>query len=401
MRGKLKILHICQDEKFTDGAFYVFNKAFPGQNAFVVLKSPANPPLKYIKHIPNVEELVNNKDLIKNFKIIAEDADLIVLHGLNYPKPHLVKDFSHTKKILWLVMGAEIYQNPYIYPKELYGDLTVVLKNKLENKLSFMDLVKKVYRRIRYDMTRFGDKDKELQLMREVAPNIHYLASFQQEQFEMLYQKGLLAPDAVFQHFSFYPLEFIVPENQELNALGDNILLGNSASYTNNHLDAIEIISELNYGRKKIYIPLSYGNQNYAKEVIAYSKRKLGINAEPMINFVPLTEYNKILQSCGIVIMNHFRGQAAGNILASLYKGSKVYLSEDNLIYHYLKRVGCHIYSIEQDLSNRNPAVLMNLSQQQINENRQILKSQISEEVLVRELNIGIRNYLKNLTSGS
>ena len=44
---------------------------------------------------------------------------------------------------------------------------------------------------------------------------------------------------------------------------GRNILLGNSASDTNNHLDAFEALRKLDLDGRKIITPLSYGNANY------------------------------------------------------------------------------------------------------------------------------------------
>ena len=42
---------------------------------------------------------------------------------------------------------------------------------------------------------------------------------------------------------------------------GDHILIGNSATLTSNHLDALELIAETGLSEyQKVYIPLNYGD---------------------------------------------------------------------------------------------------------------------------------------------
>ena len=48
-----------------------------------------------------------------------------------------------------------------------------------------------------------------------------------------------------------------------------NIQVGNSADPTNNHIEAFEMLRKYKHENVKIYVPLSYGNQNYASTVIS------------------------------------------------------------------------------------------------------------------------------------
>jgi len=106
-----------------------------------------------------------------------------------------------------------------------------------------------------------------------------------------------------------------------------------------------------------------------------------------------LEQYIKKLQGCGIVIMNHYKQQAVGNILMMLWLGSKVYLNESNTIYHYLKRIGIKIFSIDNDLIRDNHLALMNLSQDEIDQNRSILKKTIGEEHVIKGLKDSVLNF--------
>jgi hypothetical protein len=84
--------------------------------------------------------------------------------------------------------------------------------------------------------------------------------------------------------------------------------------------------------------------------------------------------------------MNHHRQQAIGNVMNAVYIGAKVFLSEKNTLFHYLKRIGCHIFSVEHDLIVENKEVFNLLTIQQMSDNRAIVSSELSLDNLVTEL---------------
>ena len=60
--------------------------------------------------------------------------------------------------------------------------------------------------------------------------------------------------------FSFYPIEFLYNNEIDTSNSGNNILIGNSRSYANNHLEIFSILSKFNIANRKVIVPLSYGN---------------------------------------------------------------------------------------------------------------------------------------------
>ena len=99
---------------------------------------------------------------------------------------------------------------------------------------------------------------------------------------------------------------------------------------------------------------------------------------------MPLSEYNQILKKCGVAILNNFRQQAVGNTIALLWFGSKVFLSNKNPFYHYLKKIGVVIYCYEKDLNSEKDLEL--LSFDKIIENRKQLFKNLNTEFLLIEL---------------
>ena len=125
-------------------------------------------------------------------------------------------------------------------------------------------------------------------------------------------------------------------------------MLGNSASFSNNHVEIIDKLLTLELGNVKVIIPLSYGDKKYGKYIADYAKWNLGKNAFPMLDFVPYDQYAELLASCGVVIMNHIRQQALGNVMQALMNGSRIYLNEQSTLYEFLVASGFHLSTIQK-----------------------------------------------------
>src|SRR5699024_3174975 len=183
-----------------------------------------------------------------------------------------------------------------------------------------------------------------------------YASVLYKEEMELFKQLGVIKKDLKWIKFTYYPLEIIIEKNNDA-IRQSNILLGNSASYSNNHLEVFDILKNLEIGERKIITPLSYGDKEYADEISSIGHKIFPKNFSPLRQFLPLKEYQKITHRCGIVIMNHYRQQAVGNVLDMLYCGAKVYLSKQNTLYHYLERIGCYVYCIEDDMKPNNTQI--------------------------------------------
>ena len=99
----------------------------------------------------------------------------------------------------------------------------------------------------------------------------------------------------------------------------------------------------------KVFVPLSYGeNTKYIELIKNKGMELLGNRFIPLFNFMKFEEYIKLLSSVDIVIMNHYRQQAVGNLRFLLAKGKKVYLNEINPLYHYFKSEGIFLSNINE-----------------------------------------------------
>lgn len=369
------ILHIATDEKFVDNAFKQFDN-LNYENNFIILLDRGIKRPKFVKNIDKINTYNVSLYSFKKLKNEIKNSDLVVLYGLNFFTSRLV--LKTNSKYLWLFLGGEIYNNKFGLYNDIIGDKTKDLVLS-KNMLSFQkNILKPLVRWIYYGYSSHG------RTIIKAAKKIKHVGVPFGEEFSLLKQNSFLCNEAHPFEFFFYPIELIIKNYKNVKIEGDNVIIGNSSSNTNNHLEVFEAVSKFDLSNRKLYVPLSYGDKEYAELIKKNGIQKFGDNFISLDTFLTLDEYNKILQSCGIVIMNHYRQQAFGNIIVSLWMGAKVFLSERNNIFKYFKRIGVHIFSIENELNKLN--FTNKLSELEIEHNRTILFSLLNENKIKTNL---------------
>lgn len=111
------------------------------------------------------------------------------------------------------------------------------------------------------------------------------------------------------------------------------ILVGNSATATNNHKEVFDYLKRFKEENIIIYCPLSYGDMDYSKEIIEYGSEIFGYKFKAITNFMDFNEYMGLLNTMDIGIFNNDRQQALGNIRALLLFGKKVYMKENTTMW--------------------------------------------------------------------
>jgi dTDP-N-acetylfucosamine:lipid II N-acetylfucosaminyltransferase len=387
---KISILHLASDEKFIEAANYIFEKAFPGCNHFIIPRSRFNRKFRHVVKKENVEVVPFGKDLIKLLSERTHHYNCVLLHGISDLNSNVFLSVNEKNKFIGILWGAELYTKDNFSERNLIGELTAKIELPVPEK-SFRDKIKDVLKRILYSKSEIN-----LNAIKSATFQLPYFGILYKEEFDNFMKRKLISENCRFISFTYYPLEFIMKGNESAIVNGNDILLGNSASLTNNHLEAFEIIKRMEIGTRKVVVPLSYGNIMYADYIQSKAIEHLNGNFKPLRKIMPLDEYNKVLQGCGIVIFNHYRQQAVGNILAVLWLGSKVYLNESNTIFSYLKRIGIFVYSIEKDFVPENEFALFNLTNTEIEHNRGILKKEIGEKQVIERLKKGIQDFFQN-----
>lgn len=157
------------------------------------------------------------------------------------------------------------------------------------------------------------------------------------------------------------------------------ILLGNSASPTNHHMDAIERLRSFAPENIRIYCPLSYGDAKYGDEVVERGKSVFGERFIPLREFMSFEEFLRLLTKIDVAVFNHNRQQGMGSITVLLGFGKKVYLRTGVSSWATLQSLGVQIYDVESLDTQK-------MADEDAENNRKAIKLAFSEAKLAASL---------------
>ncbi len=382
-------MHLCTAQKY-DSPFvlasdFIFERAFPGRNIFFLISYGKSDyqytDSKFITKYTEEEAGAILPDMLKQY-------DVVILHGLNGFYSKLVLGSEDPRKFLWIFWGAEVYNNPLLNKENILGEKTQKLASN-RNEISI--------RRIKQLVRKYLIPLPQFKLIKAAASLIIYVAATYEEDYLNLKSKQVAHPDSQFLFFTYFPPEFVFKDISESTVKGENILLGNSATPENNHVEALNILKSFTSKTRKIITVLSYGDEIYGKKILKKGRELFPEEFEPVMVFMPMDKYMEILKSCSVAIMNHYRQQGIGNIYSLLLMGTKVFLNERNTMFHYLKRIGCYVYSVTEINSSNMDAMLRPLTQHEADHNKKILKMELAADRLVQHLQSYFeKNFLVN-----
>lgn len=388
MGSCIKILHFAPDEKFIPLQQNLFEEAFPGANAWRIQSEPGK-PFRYGISRNNTKQVMPSYFRSNALKKESEEFDLLVVHFMNENHAAGVKTVRSDICICWLGWGADYYHLLADQLGGLFLDKTKILHQRLSqtsnlksriSSLSLMKIIDYLKRFLPYILS-------QLRLIQEdsvqtVADRIDVYRVFEVEA-EMV-RKAIPSLRAELCGHYYYTTEDVYAKGPNEMA-GPDILLGNSSSSTNNHLEAFDLLQGIVKNERNILVPLSTGDQRYADEICKIGYRCLGNCFQPLRNWMPIEEYNQKISHCGFVIMNHKRQQAFGNINAALYKGAKVFLRPDNPLYKYYFSMGIQIFSVEE-LEKHGDQALKPLDAAMRDNNRSIIGDYMSRKRTIQHI---------------
>lgn len=136
-------------------------------------------------------------------------------------------------------------------------------------------------------------------------------------------------------------LNTLIKKKEKSNTI--RILLGNSATVSNQHIPALKLLHKFVDKDIIILCPLSYGDKEYAKKVREFGEKEFGVKFVSVDEYMSPEEYSKLLNSVDIAVFFNNRQQATGNIEILGYLRKKIYLRSDTTTWkHYVERDGCH-----------------------------------------------------------
>lgn len=350
--SRARFLHIIPDDKYIDAAHGVFEEAAPEAHDYLIVGNSG--PLRYIRTF-RPERLGIDAALKADFLQQLPSYKAVFVHYLTNAARWVVSAAPSETRFLWLAWGADychlIYRREELFLPETYGLLSESLFARKWQDL--LNLLREGARMVPSPI-------KAVRLARlhsrfhEIAPNsagepalINRFEAIATPIIEDYHAIRAKQPEVNISFLDWnYWTEGFYPHNQHIESGGKNILLGNSATPENNHLEALEYLSEILPADRKVICPLSYGAKWYGDAVERSGRKLLGSRFVPLRKFMDSAAYSEVLGSCSIVLMNHVRQQAIGSILLSMSAGARVFLNAVNPINKAMQRIGVPIDTI-------------------------------------------------------
>lgn len=345
-----KILHLAPIEKFIPSFINILHANFSSeQHTIFTLGDFDKYPYKKSKNTVHFRTLKSFKALYYLVSTL-HSHDKIILHGLFIHQLTIFLCFMPWlhKKCQWIIWGGDLYYHKLAVKNLVYRFVEIFRKNLISRLGGFITYVD-------------GDYHKAQQWYG--AKGLYYECIMYQSN---IYDGGDLS-------------EYELATYQVNSKV--NLLLGNSADSTNNHQQVFKKLAEFDVEHRvgKIYCPLSYGNSEYAKYIKNLGESMFGDKFHPLIDFMPLAQYNQILDEVDIAIFAHNRQQAMGNTINLLGRGKTVYMCSDTSSYALLTKLGIKVFSLDN----------LKLEPQSVNVsilNNKNVRDYFSEENLIKQL---------------
>ena len=344
-------LHLVDDEKVINRMISSFEEALPGRNIYICFKKKGD--------LVHVDPLNPNLYLYESecdFDVsLLRNVSKVVFHYLSLEKIIFFKQYvKHRVLTYWIVWGGDLYSELLaprgfsMYYEKKYlgkkGQLTLFLGNLGIYSFKSRSILDFIKNRINFIIS------SDYPLM------IKYLGSYMKA-------KRLTG-------FFYYPIDQILGCLVNEKSQSENIVIGNSASLSNNHLYAFKFLSDLDLGQRKVIVPLNYnGDARYKKHVVDFGLKTFKSKFSPLIKFLPLDEYNKLFLSVGYCIYANWRQEAMGNILIALYLGCKVFLSNKSSLFKHFRELDVYVFELELIDCNS----FVRLTEEEIQHNRDVL----------------------------
>lgn len=340
----MKILHLINDHQVIERTLGVYEDIFPQRNDVLLFNNSTE--IKHLDKYSSVPIVTS-----KNLKNVAKSYDFsgvtyVIAHYMTMDKIDFIKYVPKDIHVCWEVYGYDLY-NQFLEPngyKILYTDPRPYLKYSFAiqhfNALFKLGLILKGYKN---PFT--WQKNRQFRYISNRIDSIQYCCGYDAKFIEDYSHRFIPS----YEVFNYSLSEVLGDLKDSPFTLGKHILVGNSASFSNNHLYVLEFLKNVGLAPEtKLIMPLSYGGTvKYAdiveKEYCAVFPKKV----KALRDYMPLHEYNKVFLEVNSCIMSAWRQESIGTIIMCLYLGVKVFMSNRSPLYKWLVECGFKLFELE------------------------------------------------------
>jgi dTDP-N-acetylfucosamine:lipid II N-acetylfucosaminyltransferase len=341
--------HIMVDTIFTDGFIDDAEKV-----------SEKNKNRYFVRGVKKSSVYVNHfkaewiKDIwSRSFRAILSNItiqDKIIIHWYDLNIGKLILTINKNIPLYVVFWGGEFYEDPFPYHiNRIHDKITLQFIRR-----TFLSTVKwpkhpvRILKKLWWILDNNRVVAKEFEVKKQTIHRIDYLL-LDSNLFSGDYEKikDLYGVDHINCLPFVYDQNFDKARKQRIIKLKNKettVLIGNSATESNNHVDCLDMLKKFNNEQLKLILPLSYGTKKYSAFVQKFCNTEFPNKCEFLNSFMGREEYINKLNEVDIAIMFHNRSQAFGNCITLLTLGKKLYLKNNNPFWQLFNKIGVLIF---------------------------------------------------------
>lgn len=343
----MKILHLIIDHQVIERTLRIFEDVLPMQNDVLIFSD-----VDTYRHLDKYSKSFRIDS--RNLKYVADSYDFsdikyVICHYLTLDMIDFVKRIPNEIHVSWEIYGFDLY-NQFL---EKFGMKLYAHDTPYDH--LWHSTLRKHFPRL-YDFGLFlkGHRKQTTLYARKafnyITRRINSVGVACRNDLKLLELFSGLKYD--FYDFCNYSLEETLGELYYADySKGSHILVGNSASFSNNHLYILDNIKILkNKDDLNLVLVLSYGGiPEYRDKVMRAYEAIFSSNVKFITSYIPLNEYNKSFLMYNSMILSSWRQESIGTILMGFHLGIKVYMSQVSPLYSFYKDLGFSLFTIESD----------------------------------------------------
>lgn len=390
----MKILHLAPDDKkFVITTADIFDATIGLENSYRVIVENMEDARKIYAENDNICVVNDQYCGSISFKEDLASCDCLVVHYMDRLKAQAIMQAPSRLPIVWSGWGGDYYNLLPQGGNNLLGEETRRLVSELRSRTDSSSKVRRIFKNLKGVAYKIRNTTLHAPQLKRAIRRVDYFSSPFPEDFDLLRKHLGSDFNPVYTRIFYGSVERTYMPGVE-KICGNNILVGNSATATNNHLEVFGMLKNVAVDDRKIVVPLSYGDMSYKEAVIKRGRELFGENFLPLVEFMPLDQYNTIIAHCAVVVMGHRRQQGGGNTFTMLYKGAKVFLDRASTVYQYLKKNGAFVYTLDE-LCYLGAGIFEPLTEEQRQVNREVLQRHTSNRVVMD----GMRRFSRQIES--
>lgn len=342
MKETNKLVHLIIDHQVIERSLEIFESLYPDDNEIIIFEKKDS--YKHLHKYAGCQRVndSNLEEFVKSYDF--SDVKYVISHYMNFWMAEFILKVPQHVHCCWEIYGYDLY-NQFLEPQGLKIYHTNPYKfQKYSLFRSYFPNIFNYLLRVRG--VKYVTKGDNKQLFDNISNRIDSVGVCTTGDLRLLEKySGKRYPYFLFCNYSLKEVFGDLWDSKFAD--GNKIMVGNSASFSNNHLYVLKFLKNVSFS-SDIVLTLSYGGNSRYKDTIIKAYNKAFPNRiNTLLNYIPLHEYNKSFLGYNSMIMSAWRQESIGTIMLAFYLGIRVYMSEKSPLYNSWKEEGFKIFSLE------------------------------------------------------